>query len=473
MLPQAFINKANISLAGEHDTYVFDRLNGLLGAVGEISHAFGRSPQDRKNPANAWLCSVDRILRLPPGGDLLEYVSKFRPLIGSAHWQSILSAVSLDAADTTRNRHALGNLRSVWGISPIIHLIASARANRLLGIESETLVYTTYRTTQDFDINLSRHVQAINGADPNLLPAFEWLVLLWALYSYDIFFYFNDRGILQPTERTGPFLMGIRHQELALMRKSGKYLYTQCVGSDNRTRRATMATGRFNFCMDCPKVGAYCFCNDDLWPKVFHTIAAYATAVIVAGPAVYQIPWGYRMDDMAIDTQAITPSYATNNHDRNLRIVHVPNHGYFKGTAYLTAVIDKLKREGAPIDWQFLTGITNREALLAMREADVVVDQLIGGSFGLTALEAMGLGKPVVVYLRDPELVAASDECPVINADPDTIYDVLKRLIATRAELPEIGRRSRNYVEKHYSIAALAPRLRKLYQETAGITVPV
>ena len=79
----------------------------------------------------------------------------------------------------------------------------------------------------------------------------------------------------------------------------------------------------------------------------------------------------------------------------------------------------------------------------------------------------------MIVYIADWSLVLAPEECPFINADPDTIYDVLMHVCTKRSELRAIGIRSRAYVEKHYSVNALAARLEALYRDTAGISVPL
>ena len=64
-----------------------------------------------------------------------------------------------------------------------------------------------------------------------------------------------------------------------------------------------------------------------------------------------------------------------------------------------------------------------------MGDIDVLVDQLVSGSFGLTAIEAMALGCPVICYLHDGTTIAEPDACPVIPANPDTITDVLRDLM--------------------------------------------
>jgi hypothetical protein len=262
--------------------------------------------------------------------------------------------------------------------------------------------------------------------------------------------------------------MGIRRAELALLRRADKFIFTTPYGADYRTREPTMALSRFNFCMDCPSIGAFCFCNGERWKVVFHTIAAYATAMLSSGLATAQLPGSRRLEHVVVDTARVEPCYPVREPGRKLRILHVPNHSHFKGTRYLEAAIERLGPESG-IEFILKSGISNAEVLELMRDADVLVDQLIGGYFGLTALEAMALGKPVIVYIVDPSIVLAFDECPIINANPDTIETVLRDLMVNADKLPELGRRSREYVERHYSIEALAGRLEQLYAEVAGI----
>jgi glycosyltransferase involved in cell wall biosynthesis len=100
-----------------------------------------------------------------------------------------------------------------------------------------------------------------------------------------------------------------------------------------------------------------------------------------------------------------------------------------------------------------------------MQEADVVVDQLIGGSFGYFAVEGMAFGKPVVCYIKDPSRVADPASFPIINAD--SRYDL--RHPAQPALRPdELGGNRpalAQYVERYQSVGAFAARLRSLYLE--------
>ena len=418
-----------------------------------------------------WLSRIDRLLRhRDEAGAIVAFSEAVCALQAGTDWDAFLRAVSLDATTASDVRRDQGRLRSLWGVTPIISLRYGVAAERSLGIEAESLVLTTYNVTQDFDLVLSPHVEAARAAGAKVEAAFYWLVFVWAVLSHDAFFFFYDRGILPPEESTGRFQMGILREELVLLRQSGKLIYTLPYGADYRTRLPTIAASRFNFCMDCPTIGRFCFCNSEAWPRVLYPIGAYATAILGCGLALAQIPGARRLEHVVTDPDAIQPHYPDPQPGRPLRIVHVPNHPHFKGTRYLETAVGRLSSDRS-VEFILKKGISNAEVLELMRGADVVVDQLIGGNFGLTALEAMALGKPVVAYLADLSIVLAPDECPIINANPDTIQDVLRRVIEARHTLGEVGRRSRAYVERHYSVAALAARLKQLYIDTAEIDV--
>jgi glycosyltransferase involved in cell wall biosynthesis len=103
-----------------------------------------------------------------------------------------------------------------------------------------------------------------------------------------------------------------------------------------------------------------------------------------------------------------------------------------------------------------------------MADADIVAEQFIGGFHGYTALEAMALGKPVLCYIRDRHRLADAQSCPIINADPESLEQVLRGCLLGEYDLVEIGRRGRAYVEKYYSIDSTALRLGRLYLTSAG-----
>ena len=129
--------------------------------------------------------------------------------------------------------------------------------------------------------------------------------------------------------------------------------------------------------------------------------------------------------------------------------------------------MEKLKAQGHAIDYVRIQGVPNEEVLALFAKCDIVADQFIGGAYGYTALEAMALGKPVLSFVRSPDLVEAPTECPIINTTPDDLEDVLLWMLRNREKLPLIGEQGRRYIQRWHTVSAVAARFGELYQETA------
>jgi glycosyltransferase involved in cell wall biosynthesis len=98
----------------------------------------------------------------------------------------------------------------------------------------------------------------------------------------------------------------------------------------------------------------------------------------------------------------------------------------------------------------------------------VVIDQLRVGWYGMFAIESMALAKPVVVYLDEQGAAETEEafglELPLVRADEQSVEDVLAGLVEVRAELPELGRRSREYVERVHAHTSVARRVLGIYE---------
>lgn len=131
-------------------------------------------------------------------------------------------------------------------------------------------------------------------------------------------------------------------------------------------------------------------------------------------------------------------------------LLHSPTAPNAKGTKFVLDAVERLK---ASYDFEFLLleRMARQEALEVMSHCDIYIDQLIVGSHGYGAVEAMAFGKPVICYINP---VAGKDyprELPIVNADPDNIEEVLANLIQNAARRHELGIKGRLYVEKYHS----------------------
>ncbi len=160
-----------------------------------------------------------------------------------------------------------------------------------------------------------------------------------------------------------------------------------------------------------------------------------------------------------------SPCY-TQMETRPLRIGHAPSHRGVKGTALILAALDALKIEGFEFELVLVEGISNAEAKERYKTMDVLVDQLFAGWYGGLAVEAMALGKPVVVYIRDEDLKfipsEMTAELPFIQATPGSIESALREVLQMpRARLLKLAERSRAYVERWHNPITIAKRIKE------------
>src|SRR6185503_7495421 len=144
-------------------------------------------------------------------------------------------------------------------------------------------------------------------------------------------------------------------------------------------------------------------------------------------------------------------------------VVHAPSDRTKKGTEYVIAACEQL-----PVDLDIVEGLPHEQARERYARADIVVDQLNAGWHGVFALEAMALGKPVVVHLK-PQVVEQAERAygvkvPLVPATKDSLVDVLRPLVESPSLRREIGAASREYVEHVHDIDRIADRLVELYE---------
>ena len=163
------------------------------------------------------------------------------------------------------------------------------------------------------------------------------------------------------------------------------------------------------------------------------------------------------------------PMY-TQLHSGPLRIAHAPTHRQAKGTDFVLAAAESLKKQGYDIELLLVEGLSNSEAKKVYASADILGDQLFAGWYGGLAVEAMALGKPVVVYIRSQDLQFIPNEMqldlPFLQATSENLEGVLRHVVEMpRHELLEIAYRSRRYVEKWHNPEKIAQQLKRDYED--------
>lgn len=207
-------------------------------------------------------------------------------------------------------------------------------------------------------------------------------------------------------------------------------------------------------------------------PKVIHEPLSMCLDPVVWSPELI-IPDEYKI---ARRSDELIIYHAVGEYDSRTR----SDGTNIKGTNVIKAVISRLKSEGFPVRLVFVTEKRNKEARYIQAQADIIADQLYLGTYGAVSREGMMLGKPVICYLN--RLISAPhfklkslSECPIVSADANTFYEVLKDLIINKEKRKKIGQASREYALKWHSADACAERYEQVYDnliETGSVFYP-
>jgi glycosyltransferase involved in cell wall biosynthesis len=306
---------------------------------------------------------------------------------------------------------------------------------RALGVESTLLVFNERPFQRGFDVNLALRDTSRVGSVPFNLPK-QLRALRWGLRNFDVF-HFHAGLTLAPQRLTLP-----------LLQRRHKGIVFQSWGSDLRRRNASEVS--YLRSADAVIVGSYLtrrLAPRGPWPEYD-----------VVPPAIVLDDW---------HPSPTEPGEV-------LRVAHAPSKRAVKGTQAVLDAVESLRRRGAPVELDLIEGVPNAEARQRYAAADVVVDQLRVGWYGMFAIESMALAKPVVVYLDDEGAAETEEalglELPLVRATEGSVEDVLAGLVEARAELPELGRRSRDYVERIHAHTAVARRVLEIYERVMPIS---
>jgi len=289
----------------------------------------------------------------------------------------------------------------------------NVQALRRRGVDARLVVFERYALHPEADWSLDRRGGFLRRQST------QWRALSKLLPHTDVFhFYFGLT--LVPQSLQFPILRALRKRSVL------HYL-----GSDIRGKTpAQLAYGR--------KAGA-------------QIVGSYDAVRWVAEAEM--IPPG-------IDLGAIEPAPPS---DRARPVIlHAPSSRRRKGTEHVIAAC-----EGLDADLQIVEGLRHDEAFERFRDADIVVDQLNAGWYGLFAIECMALGKPVVTFLHD-EAVRRTEEAfgvqvPIVSAGAETLRERLRPLVADASERRRVGAASRAYVERVHDVERIADRLLDVY----------
>lgn len=268
---------------------------------------------------------------------------------------------------------------------------------------------------------------------------------LSSILKYDVFHFYFGSTLLP------------RYYDLPILKRMNKKMVMQYLGSD--IRQKSIAEGKNKFLQMKVK-------DEKEIRHRISTVAKYIETAIVGDCELYEYIQRYFKKVIiiraALNIQNYRPTIPS-LYKKIPLIVHAPSDKKIKGTEYILKAICKLKKE-YNFRIKLIHGLNHEKAKNIYEKADIIVDQLLGGSHGVFSIEAMALGKPVICYIREDLKSKYPEELPIISANPENIYDVLKLLIEDAKFRHELGKKGRAYVEKYHDARKIAGELIKVYE---------
>jgi glycosyltransferase involved in cell wall biosynthesis len=290
---------------------------------------------------------------------------------------------------------------------------ANVQALRRKGVDAQLVVFERYKLHPEADWSLDRPEGFLRR------QLVQWRALARLLPRTDVFHFYFGLTLVP------------KSLQFPILRATGKKSVYHFLGSDIRGKTPEqLGYGRR---ADAQIVGSY-------------DAARWVPEAVVVPPG--------------IDLSGFQPA-APSDRARPV-VVHAPSDRARKGTDAVISACERL-----PVDLEIVEGLHHDEARRRYERADIVVDQLRAGWYGLFAIEAMALGKPVVSFIHE-EAVRRTEEAfgvrvPIMPATAETLTEALRPLVDSREERRRHGAESRAYVEQVHDADRVADRLLDIY----------
>jgi glycosyltransferase involved in cell wall biosynthesis len=327
--------------------------------------------------------------------------------------------------------------------------IIAIRELRRLGVDASLLQYTLgdghafgYEQDKTFDLRGRHRIEGHAEALASTLGE-----------GYDIYHFW------MATMFAGRRYVPMFGLDLPFLKARGKRIVYRGTGFDLRVPSQLMARNPHN-----PFAHGHEIETDENLQRMYLAyLRDYVDVFIVQDPEMGEYMPGARVVPRAIDLDA-WPEAGIRPTERPL-VVHAPSNGKVKGTPIIEAAVRELKEEGLSFDFKLITGMKHTDAIEWYRRADVVVDQILLGWYGVVTIEALALGKPVVVYVREDLYADFTPRIPIQNANPDTFKAALRELIVDFDARQRLSDAARSFVAEVHDARLVAAGLRDIYTE--------
>ena len=140
-----------------------------------------------------------------------------------------------------------------------------------------------------------------------------------------------------------------------------------------------------------------------------------------------------------------------------------------KGVPETLAMMKRVSRH-AKLPVKVISGRPFPEVMQAKRESSLVIDELVTGSYHLSGLEGLSLGKPTLGYVdartqRVLRWISGSQTCPFVSVRMEDAEHVIRYLLDNDVEREEIGQQGREWIEHYWNDKCLVKHYEDVYEK--------
>lgn len=131
------------------------------------------------------------------------------------------------------------------------------------------------------------------------------------------------------------------------------------------------------------------------------------------------------------------------------RVLHAPSRATppIKGSHLIEPVLRDLHDRGA-IEYVRAERISNVELRKLVQDCDVVVDQILTGSYGVAAVEAMAAGRLVLGFVATDIRALLPEDPPIVDVPDGELRDVMDAILSERQEFTTQAERGPEYAKR-------------------------
>lgn len=309
-----------------------------------------------------------------------------------------------------------------------------------LGYKAKVLDYREEKVfNRDLDINIPIYKY------PKILSwPIKSGIIGWSLMNFDVFHFHFGRTLIGNSELL-----------FRILKKFNKKIVVHFHGSDIRDTNIIIQNAE----------------KGNIWEagtpttreknKLIDLSKKYADKIIVSTPDLLELVGKKKGVWLPVSVEPELKPKKSKKTDRGvLKIVHAPSNPEVKGTSYIVAAVQNIKN----VELIFLHNASRKKVIEVLSAADIVIDQVIIGWYGLLSVEAMSLGKPVICYLRKDLEKKYTPDVTIINSNFSDLSKNLPYIIKDTSLLQALRVDGVKFVRETHSLDKNVIKLAKIYE---------